>query len=90
MDPTCTGEGWIPEPPPLSPNPSHLLHCAQAQTVDPQDINDLACYYSGNTQMYEFTSDDGYIESPNYPSSYPSSFYCQWYLNPDGMAANEV
>ena len=57
-----------------------LLNKLQAQ--DPQDIADTAC--ASFTSIYEFNSDDGYIESPNYPNYYPNLESCKWYLNPSG------
>ena len=60
----------------------------QAQD-DPQDIADEACAYDG--ARYEFNSESGIIESPNYPNDYDYYEYCQWYLNPtDGIPDGQV
>ena len=56
---------------------------------DPQDIAAMAC--ASSTSRYEFNSDDGYIESVNYPGLYPSYEDCQWYINPtNGIRDGQV
>ena len=56
---------------------------------DPQDIAAMAC--ASFSSIYEFNSDDGYIESVNYPGRYPSREDCQWYINPtNGIPDGQV
>ena len=41
--------------------------------------------------MYEFNSNTGIIESPNYPNDYDINDYCQWYINPtNGIPGGQV
>ena len=56
---------------------------------DDQDIAGIAC--ASSTSSYEFNSDDGYIETKNYPGLYPNNEDCQWFINPtNGIPDGQV